>query len=228
MAAVVRNAVRRVVTVARRCRWPTSSMVRTCFSARPRFTRVGSPRITSRKWPARASRALQRRAVSSAVDDPMRAANTGSNGRVSSTTTALNRSTQARASQTITGTAPAATSEGRKFATYGSTWPTPAVSCVLERPGPPASQRAARASRSSPATRAPATAERWCTHPASRPRTASSAATARAGASNEVTLPASDPVDREEGTTNGPSWPRVGSGSSGRPAGGVGRPVRVA
>ena len=69
--------------------------------------------MTSRKWPARRVWVCQRRWVASWVKRPMSSANTGSNGSVASTISALDQSTNSRQSTASGGTTAAATSDGR-------------------------------------------------------------------------------------------------------------------
>ena len=160
-AAELVNASRRVLIVARRCRWLTSPMTSTWRRARPYATRVGRPRMTSRKCPDRDERASHRRSVSAPVARPMSAAKYGSSGSVSATMSALTQSTHSSAPTASTGTTTPATSAGRKRAAYGSTDAAPWAASVTARSGSgrcsadAVSQRARSRSRSVAVTSTP-------------------------------------------------------------------------
>jgi hypothetical protein len=112
-AAELMKASRSVFIVASRCRWLAKEIESTWTSARPYDTRVGRPRITSRKWPDNADSERHRRWVDSWVVRPIRAAKTGSNGTVKATIKALGQSMKARVPMASSGRNAPETSAGR-------------------------------------------------------------------------------------------------------------------
>ena len=111
--AELANAIRSVSRLALRYRSVTSRIRDVWASARRNATSVGSPRITSRKWPD--SEAIARHCLSarSRVARPTSAPKTGINGRVASTITALTTSCVAITTTVSRGSTDARTRAGR-------------------------------------------------------------------------------------------------------------------
>ncbi len=99
--------------VARRYRSVTARIDADCAFARRYATRVGSPRITSTKWPDSCASERHCRSALSRVAIPTSTANTGTSGSVKITITALSRSWVAIATTVTAGSTAATTRAGR-------------------------------------------------------------------------------------------------------------------